>query len=251
MPAAAKERRHPGHIHPLVGAQAHLVLQHPCLIHENGTVDPLDIAQMVHNSVQIPMFHLIEIHDLSIQTADNAGSVHKTDALQKHPAQHLALQIGSLVKSLQNQLGKIKPIADQIGPDLHGPWRCVRVLEHTRVMDDAYVNRHGQIGVQRLFVYQFVNQFRGGAGIRHYPEDIAGSLITDVMIYIDGFPGHVIELFRRLHHALRNAVQHEKNIIWIGVFALAVYFVTAFDTLINLPRPLQVHLYPGLRHLFL
>ena len=104
MSAASEERCHLRHIYFLIGTHADLVLQYVGLIHENRTVHALDIAQLVHNAVQISRYRIVEFHGLAVHHAHDAASVHETNALHQSSAHDLGLQIGLLVKAFLDQL---------------------------------------------------------------------------------------------------------------------------------------------------
>lgn len=83
MSAASKESCHLRHIHILIGTHADLVLQYTGLIHEDCTVDSLNIAQLVHYAVQISRYRIVEIHGLAVHHAHDAATVHETYALHQ------------------------------------------------------------------------------------------------------------------------------------------------------------------------
>ena len=114
MSASAEIGRHLCDIHRLAGAHTHLIFQHIRLIHEDCALNAVDISQLVHNPIEILGIHLVEIHGLTVNDADNTSVVHEADALHQRPAHDLRLEIGLLVKGLQNQSGKIKAVGNQL-----------------------------------------------------------------------------------------------------------------------------------------
>ena len=185
MSATSKERCHLRHINILIGTHADLVLQYTGLIHENRTVDSLNIAQLVHNAIQISRYRIVEIHGLTVHHAHDTATVHEAYALHQSSAHNLCLQICLLIKAFLDQLGKIESERDQKCCCL----QCLRcrigILEYAGIVDDAGIQCFRNISVNKFGIHDVIQYLAGTAHLGTDEIYITAAGIADVMIDVD------------------------------------------------------------------
>ena len=166
--AASKESCHLRHINLLIGTHADLVLQHTGLIHEDRTVDSLNIAQLVHYAIQISRYCIVEIHGLTVHHAHDAAAVHEAYALHQGSTHDLRLQIRLLIKALLNDFRKIKSKRDQKCCCL----QCLRcrigILEYAGIVDDAGVQCFRNISVNEFGIHDVIQHLAVPIQIAYY-----------------------------------------------------------------------------------
>ena len=206
--AASKEGCHLRHINILIGTHADLVLQYTGLIHEDRTVDSLNIAQLVHYAVQISRYCIVEIHGLTVHHAHDAAAVHEAYALHQGSAHDLRLQIRLLIKALLNDFRKIKSKRDQKCCCL----QCLRcrigILEYAGIVDDAGVQCFRNISVNKFGIHDVIQYLTGTAHLGTDEIYITAAGIADVMIDVD-LLFRILEIFLRVSQSVWAAVKRK------------------------------------------